>query len=222
MMNQNKFQFAPNQSKTTKSEGTWKVLIVDDEKEVHVVTKSVLRNFIFDNKTLEFIDAHSGAEAKEILKNNTKIALVLLDVVMETDEAGLEVARYIREDLNNNTIQIILRTGQPGLAPEKSVIQDYEINDYKEKTELTATKLFTVVLTSLRGYKNLISLEKNKLGLEKIIDSTRALFVHQEESKFIEGVLTQMEALLHLDDDAICIRHSGFSAIHKKGMSILS
>jgi len=217
MMNQNKFQFAPNQTKEKKILGAWKVLIVDDEKEVHTVTQSVLRDFIYENKTLEFINAYSGAEAKEILKNDRKIALVLLDVVMETDEAGLEVARYIREDLNNSFIQIVLRTGQPGSAPEKSVIQDYEINDYKEKTDLTAIKLFTVVLTSLRAYKNLISLEKNKVGLEKIIDSTRALFSNQEESKFIEGVLTQMEALLHLDDDSLYVKHSGFSAIHKKG-----
>jgi response regulator RpfG family c-di-GMP phosphodiesterase len=217
MINQKNFQFAPNKIGKKEIIGSWKVLIVDDEQEVHTVTKSVLRDFEYENKELEFLDAYSAEEAKKIMVEENNIAIVLLDVVMETDDAGLEVAHYIREELQNNFVQIILRTGQPGSAPEKKVIRDYEINDYKEKTELTSNKLFTVILTALRAYKSLVSLEKNRLGLEKIIDSTRALFRNQEENRFIEGVLIQMEALLNLDDDSLYVKHSGFSAIHKKG-----
>lgn len=209
-----KFAAAKKSSQETLS-GSWKILVVDDEEEVHSITRSVLRNFTYNNRNLEFLDAYSGAEAKQVMSDNPSIAVILLDVVMESDDAGLEVARYVREDLKNRFTQIILRTGQPGSAPEKSVIMDYEINDYKEKTELTATKLFTVVLTALRAYKNIMSIEKNRAGLEKIIDSTRTLLYNQNERKFIEGVLMQMEALLHLDDDSLLAKHSGFSAIHK-------
>ena len=104
----------------------------------------------------------SGKEAIETLKNRTNIAVVLLDVVMETNDAGLHVVKYIREELKNHTIRIVLRTGQSGSAPERVVIKQYEIDDYKEKTELTTTKLYTTILTSLRTYKALNSVEKKQ------------------------------------------------------------
>ena len=210
-----KLQFAKKSEKKTEYSGSWRVLIVDDEAEVHTITKSVLKNFEYENKNIEFLHAYSGAEAKEILAKEPNIALVFLDVVMERDDAGLEVAKYIREELENNIVQIILRTGQPGNAPEQSIIRDYEINNYKEKTELTSNKLFTVTLTSLRAYKSLLSLEKNRIGLEKIIDSIPILFRYQDERKFAEGVLTQIEALLHLDDTSDIANHSGISILHK-------
>lgn len=117
----------------------WKVLIVDDEADIHQVTVLVLKRFKLDNRPLEFIHAYSGAEAKEKLSTYDDIALIFLDVVMETDDAGLEVARWTREDLGNHKTRIVLRTGQPGQAPEQSVVANYDINDYKEKTELTST-----------------------------------------------------------------------------------
>ena len=200
---------------TIKKLGKWKILIADDEEEVHVITRSVLRNFSYEMCELEILSAYSGKEAKEILTNNDDIALILLDVVMEQDDAGLEVARYIREELKNNFIQIILRTGQPGSAPEKQVITDYEINDYKEKTEITSTKLYTAVLTALRSYKNIIMLEKNRFGLEKILDSTKSLFGKQSEKDFMEGVLIQIEALLRLDGDNREEKYHGFSAFRR-------
>jgi len=42
---------------------------------------------------------------------------VLLDVIMETDQAGLDLVEFIRDTLKNETVRIILRTGQPGQAP---------------------------------------------------------------------------------------------------------
>jgi response regulator RpfG family c-di-GMP phosphodiesterase len=210
------FVFAQKEKiEPTQSLGTWKVLVVDDEEEVHVITRSVLASFRYDMRELEIISAYSGKEAKEILLKHHDIALILLDVVMEKDDAGLEVARYVREDLKNTFVQIVLRTGQPGSAPEKRVIDDYEINDYKEKTELTSTKLYTTVLTSLRSYKNMIMIEKNRFGLEKILDSTRSLFGKQSEKDFLEGVLTQIEALLRLDGNTSKDKYHGFSAFRR-------
>ena len=150
--------------------GSWKVLIVDDEPEVHAVTKLALNDFSLNGKTLEFISAYSGEEAKAIFNTHSDIAVVLLDVVMETDDAGLKVAEYVRNELDNHFTRIILRTGQPGQAPEKDVIINYDINDYKSKTELTAQKLFTVIIAALRSYRDIIVIEENRRGLEKIID----------------------------------------------------
>lgn len=115
----------------------WKVLIVDDEPEVHRITKMTLAQFQFDDKPIEFLHAYTGREAQAIVANEPDIALILLDVVMETDNAGLDVVRYVRTELGNQQIRIVLRTGQPGQAPEDDVVANYDINDYKDKTELT-------------------------------------------------------------------------------------
>ncbi|OGR28681.1 MAG: hypothetical protein A2277_18655 [Desulfobacterales bacterium RIFOXYA12_FULL_46_15] len=145
---------------TKKKPPKFKLLIVDDENEIHVMTRLVLSDYSYNGYTLEFLSAYSGEEAKQLVKDHPDAACMLLDVVMETNEAGLEVARFIREDEKNDKLRIILRTGQPGKAPEKNIILNYDINDYKEKTELTTQKLFTTITTALRSYIHLIDLEK--------------------------------------------------------------
>ncbi|RXF00452.1 response regulator [Pseudoalteromonas sp. PS5] len=183
--------------------GTWKVIIVDDEPEVHAVTKLALSDFEFQNKRLEFISAYSGEEAKKVVDSHPDAAVVLLDVVMESDDAGLQVAKYIREVAKNNHIRIILRTGQPGQAPERQVIVNYDINDYKSKTELTAQKLFTVVMSSLRSYRDILAIDQSRQGLEKIIKASRDIFATHSIESFIEGVLQQLTSLLGTVDQAM-------------------
>ncbi len=142
------------------SEKPYKLMIVDDENEIHVMTKLVLADYEYKGAGLMFLSAFSGKEAKALIRENPDIACCLLDVVMETKDAGLEVARFIREDAKNKKLRIILRTGQPGKAPENDIILNYDINDYKEKTELTNQKLFTTITTALRSYDHLEELEK--------------------------------------------------------------
>ncbi|MEZ2225140.1 MAG: adenylate/guanylate cyclase domain-containing protein [Microcoleus sp.] len=166
-------------------ESSWKVLIVDDEIEIHHITKLALKEFCFENKSINFVSAYSGKEAKEIIKENQDIALILLDVVMETEEAGLEVVKYIRDILDNKIVRIILRTGQPGQVPEDVVIVSYDINDYKTKTELTNKKLFTTVVTALRAFSSLNQIESSKSELEKIAAAS-ARFVPREFLKFLK------------------------------------
>lgn len=190
----------------------WKILIVDDEEEIHTVTKMALEDYQLDGRGIEFLSAFSAKEAKELLKQHHEVAVVLLDVVMEDDHAGLELARYIREILRNDVVRIILRTGQPGQAPERQVILDYDINDYKTKTELTSIKLFTIVTASLRAYMQLIRLEKNRRGLEKIIEASVSIFEIQSVESFISGVLTQIASLLNLNNNSL-YAHSAVSSM---------
>ena len=133
----------------------WRVLIVDDDVDVHVVTKFSLSNACFMGRRLSFLHAYSGEEALTVLRANPDVALVLLDVIMETSDAGLRVARQIRDTLHNELVRIVLRTGQPGQALEHSIILDYDINDFWCKTDLTTRKLFTTVISSLRAYAGL-------------------------------------------------------------------
>lgn len=168
-------QFADDNTAEISLMVPWKVLITDDEPDVHEVTELALKRFTFDDRPLEFLHAYSAAEARDILRKHPDIAIILLDVVMETDNAGLEIVKFIREELGNKLIRIVLRTGQPGYAPEREVIANYDINDYKSKTELTAQKLFTTMVSSLRTYKAESSLrnekEKVQVTLQSITDS---------------------------------------------------
>ncbi len=174
----------------------WNILIVDDDEEVHSVTRLILSKIKFQNRSINIQSAHSASEAKGILENPNDIACILLDVVMETDDAGLILTKTIREKLGNRAIRIVLRTGQPGQAPEERVIVDYDINDYKSKSELTAQKLFTTVVAALRSYETIRSLEKSQKGLQKILESTDSLFDVQSLRHFSSGVLMQLSAFL--------------------------
>ncbi|XZG71629.1 diguanylate cyclase [Chitinibacteraceae bacterium HSL-7] len=174
----------------------WRVLVVDDDQEIHAVTQLILAKLVFKQRAIELIHARSGEEAKRLLKEQDDLAVVLLDVVMETDDAGLKLVEFIRTALENNALRIILRTGQPGQAPEQRVILDYDINDYKAKSELTAQKLVTSVVASLRSYDSISSMQRMRRGLERIIDSTSTLFQVHSLKVFASGVLTQLATLL--------------------------
>ncbi|MCB0210465.1 MAG: hybrid sensor histidine kinase/response regulator [Anaerolineae bacterium] len=149
-------------------EACWKVLIVDDDHEVHDVTKLALRRFTFQQQSIKFISAYSTVEAMNLMKAYPNIAVILLDIVMEEKDSGLKLAQWMRDDLDNKFVRIILRTGQPGEAPEESVILNYAINDYKTKSELTRQKLFTTLTTALRSYCDLIAIENQRQELQQL------------------------------------------------------
>lgn len=160
----------------------WLILIVDDDVDVHVVTKFALRDVRYKGRPLNFLHAYSGKEGLEILRDTADVALVLLDVIMETDHAGLVLARQIRGELDNQQLRIVLRTGQSGQTLEQSVIVDYDINDYRTKSDLTTQKLFTTVISSLRAYDSLMiakhSVEALKLTQAKVKELRAALDHH--------------------------------------------
>ncbi|MEH6576938.1 MAG: response regulator [Amphritea sp.] len=135
----------------------WKVLVVDDEEGIHGITRMIFRGYEFEQRPIELISAMSGAQARELLLEHPDIALALLDVVMETDNEGLQLVEYIRNELNNRDIRVILRTGHPGYAPESQVIVNYDINDYLSKAELSASRLLTSVVVALRSFRDIKS-----------------------------------------------------------------
>ncbi|WDP85985.1 MAG: DUF3369 domain-containing protein [Desulfobacter sp.] len=182
--------------------GTWKILVVDDEKDIHEITRITLKGFVFEGRTVSIISAFSGQEAKEIFKTRSDIAMILLDVVMEEEDSGLKLVEYIREEMNNSTVRIVLRTGQPGKAPEHTIISRYDINGYRTKPEFTAHRLFTSVTACLRAYKSLKIIERNQQGLESIIKSTSEVFKTKSFNAFGIQVLDQLGAILNLQTDS--------------------
>ncbi|NHZ66345.1 PAS domain-containing protein [Massilia genomosp. 1] len=167
----------------------WRILIVDDDVDVHVVTKFALSNTQFQGRRLSFLHAYSGKEALATLRATPDIALVLLDVIMETPDAGLQVARQVRSDLHNELVRIVLRTGQPGQALEHSIICDYDINDFWSKADLTTRKLFTTVIASLRAYA----------GLQAAAADRAALHIELAEARAVQELIGQQALVLTLD-----------------------
>ncbi|CAH9067023.1 Sensor histidine kinase RcsC [Pseudoalteromonas holothuriae] len=183
---------AESEPEETAIKPPWKILIVDDEEDIHQISKLVLAQMQFDDRGLIFLHAHSGEQAQVVLADNPDTALILLDVVMETAEAGLDFARYVREIEKNSKVRIILRTGQPGMAPESEITRDYDVNDYKTKTELTSSKLKAAVLVALRTFQHLEKTQCVQSGLNKIIKCTNSLL---SESELVEFDIKTLQLL---------------------------
>jgi diguanylate cyclase (GGDEF)-like protein len=190
--------------------GYWNILVVDDDEEIHSVTRLALSDLVVNDKGLKFFHAYSGSEALEIIAEmGSTLAIILLDVVMESDDAGLKVAKAMRNDLGLEEPRIILRTGQPGYAPEEQVIKDYDINDYKTKTELTRNKLVTTIIASLRSYQQILSINQSRIGLQKIIISVANLMEEHSVKNFCEGVVTQISSLIGLEAGGVVCARAG-------------
>lgn len=180
----------------------WLMLVVDDDDSVHRATRFALGEFSFEDRRLKILSAYSAEQARQIVSEEAGTALILLDVVMETDTIGLDLVRWIRNELANKSVRIVLRTGQPGFAPEMQVIRDYDINDYKEKSELTASKLVTTVYSALRSFRDIVRLEDQANKLEGALLS--AATANQAKSNFIARMshefLTPLNGIIGLSE----------------------
>lgn len=187
----------------------WRVLIIDDDADVHAATTYSLNNLEMQNRPLEFLHAYSAADARSLLHIEQDIAVILLDVVMESDDAGLQLVKFIRETLGMTDVRIILRTGQPGYAPEIEAIRDYDINDYKTKSELTRIKLFTTVTAAIRSYEQIRAINASRRGLDLIVRAGTELMAQQGLQNFAAGVITQIAGLLSLPPEGLlCVQEN--------------
>jgi CheY-like chemotaxis protein len=194
----------------------WKVAIVDDDEEVHKVTRLVLSRFEFEQRQVELISAYSGEEAKELFKNHNDIALVILDVVMEQEDSGLTVVDFIRNTLKNHYTRIILRTGQPGNAPEAEIVRNFDIDGYRSKTELTQNNLSLLLYTTLRSYRDVVNLQRYQLGLKTIIDSIARLTNVEQVSELASILISQLAILFNSSHTELLIQNCEMISVTKK------
>lgn len=173
----------------------WLLLIVDDDESVHRATRFALDDFLFEDRGLEILSAYSAEQARRIMTDEADIAVLLLDVVMESEYIGLELVRWIRSEQLNDRVRIVLRTGQPGYAPELKVIRDYDINDYKEKSGMTAEKLVTTVFSALRSFRDIVRLEQQTFSLRQALTSAES--ANRVKSDFISHISHELRTPLN-------------------------
>jgi diguanylate cyclase (GGDEF)-like protein len=184
----------------------WRIAIIDDAEDVHAATEFALRGFLHLERPLEFLHAHSAAEGFELFRREPDIAVAFVDVVMESDNAGLQLVERIRTELGNRRTRLVLRTGQPGYAPETEVVRRYDINDYREKAELDYRRLLTTLIAALRAYEQIETLERHRDGLSVLIDGLGEMFGRRAIEQLAEGVLKQISALLKVPlEGVVCI-----------------
>jgi CheY-like chemotaxis protein len=187
-------------------EASWKILVVDDDADVHAATRFALKDARVLGRKLELIEAHNLRQAQDALLQSD-FAVILLDVVMEHHDSGLRFAQWVRE-AGLADVRIILRTGQPGFAPELAVIRDFDINDYRAKSELTQAGLITSITAAIRSFQQIETSERNRRGLEMILSSCSALFQHRNLPGFAHGVLVQLSSLCDAHGRGLICKHS--------------
>ncbi|WP_076589586.1 putative bifunctional diguanylate cyclase/phosphodiesterase [Vibrio ostreicida] len=187
----------------------WTVLVVDDDEEVHHATNLALKDLIIEQRHLALIHAYSASQAEDLLRTEPCIHVALLDVVMESDDAGLTLVKTIRNTLHLDALRIILRTGQPGYAPEMETISRFDINDYRTKSELTRVKLFTILTSAIRAYQQIRNQHEMRQGLEKVVRASTELANTHGMRLFAEGAVKQISAIIQIDPEGlICVQEN--------------
>jgi len=205
-----------------KSLKKWRILVVDDDNSVHQVTKLVLADAEIENRQLDIISVYSMDEAKKKLLQEDDFCMAFVDVVMETDHAGLELVKWIREELKNQSIRLVLRTGQAGSAPEAKVIKEFDINDYKEKTDFTSNKMITTVYASIRAYRDIMTIKRSLDAFKKLIEATHDLLKISQLKPFGSAALNHLLALMNVESSALYIARTQIDFNHQSSSLIIA
>lgn len=163
------FNAIPEPERAIPGAKPWHVLVVDDEPLVLSTTRMALSELEFEGRPLEFHFADGDRAARSVLESRPDVAVALVDVVMESDHAGLDLISHIREERHDSSMRIVLRTGQCGLMPEREALADFDIQAYLDKSATDANRLYAAVLTALRSYREVTSLRGEIRQLESLV-----------------------------------------------------
>jgi CheY-like chemotaxis protein len=175
----------------------WEVLLVDDDPDVLAISRLALKHIQVYGIPLKIHECTSKADAIKYLQATAELSdlsLAIIDVIMETEHAGLDVCRFIREDLNNRITPIVVRTGQAGKAPEREVIERYDISMYLTKVEATNEKLHATVVNAVRSYQYARAYEA-ALGI-----ASRIIPMSETREGIVRGIPRLIDKLLRRRD----------------------
>ncbi len=184
-------------------ENKWKILIVDDEEFIHDNLEMNLEDLIYDNKNIRFLHAFSAKEAKDVLLHNPDIAIIILDVMMEENNSGLNFVKLVRQEIKNQDVRIILHTGQPGIAPKKEVSQEYIIDGYLDKNISDNDDCYVAIRIALRSYQEKLRLREQVIADDATIleDIAKEYILFVKDKNYIndyEEVMSKINYIVHL------------------------
>lgn len=209
------FEFSTEENTNTTSGKTWKVLSVEDNQPYQDVLELALHDMSFMGRKIELLRASSSASAATILSKRQDISLILLDIVMETDDAGFYLIDTIRNVIDDDIVRIVILTGQPGVKPQDKAINEYDIAEYWNKTDLSADKLKSVVKSNLRTWQMSYELKVARRGLQMIVDASRALTVRQDTIEFAHTVLEEIARIINVPNSGgiVCVVNTSTESV---------
>ncbi len=175
----------------------WTVLVVDDDPSVHLVSRLVFSDLVVDGQGIELVSAHSAREARERLGNGLEVAV--LDVVMETESAGLDLTAWIRQDTRFALMRIVLRTGQPGREPNAEVLGRLHASDYWSKEDLTANRARSRLTSQIQEYQALLTVDRRTRALQSGLEATTAILRAAAPEDAIQVFRTFVSTLLGIE-----------------------
>ncbi|MCB1954441.1 MAG: EAL domain-containing protein [Rhodocyclaceae bacterium] len=203
------------------SREVWRVLAVDDDKGFQDTTALSLRHTRILGRPIQLVQAYSLAEAARCLAQDRDFAVILADVVMETEDAGLRLVKGVRETLGLFEPRIVLLTGQPGFAPVSRIMEEYDLNDYCLKSDLARRGLKQVLTGAIRGYKQLRDLATARKGLQLIIESSSRLAAARSIDDLARGALIEISRLLRVAPEGIvCVEVPSASTVMASDCSV--
>jgi CheY-like chemotaxis protein len=198
-----------------KDKKNWTILIVEDQADAQDV---YIMNLSKAFKDAFVIGVHSAKQAKEILgdKNKCKalilerykdhddfkayekdiednpqiinIGCIILDIVMETTKSGFDVIDYVRSELKDNNIQIIINSGQIGEGKEipediPTLMKQYNVHSIILKggnSDSVSSPLEVATTSAYRLYKALYQLDKQNELLKKLHENLKSIIFNEE------------------------------------------
>ncbi|MTI09031.1 EAL domain-containing protein [Curvivirga aplysinae] len=189
----------------------WCMLLVDDDESIHQRVRDEIENFRFEGCKIEVLHAYNAIEAKELLLNNAHIAVIFHDYVSDRAQASFNFVDFVRNDLGNSEIRIILRGTRYSTFTDWDLISRYDISDYRSKNDLVADKFYTTLTATLRSYKRLHEINTNRLGLEKITKHTASLMKVRSPQEFWQQLRAFMCESFPVTDDFLMLTLDGKS-----------
>ncbi len=155
----------------------WSVLVVDDDPVVRHLTRENLRGVDVDGLPLE-IDACENTDAARKLIAATEYALIIMDVAIETEFAGLDLVEELKRSPGVGFTQVVVQSATPMTERSGRQAGMSGIADYWRKGEIAPLRMQVLVRGLVRAYATARSLHAEQLYLRKLLFQLPDIVLH--------------------------------------------